>query len=611
MADFRRCIIVLAVLALLLGTATTASAQSPTPFQCTSFAVPQQIRAEGITELTGDFILNCTGGVPIDPAPATAPVVNITISILNPGVQITSRLLDTTTNATEALLLIDGPTETQAHVCLVGATSCPVNGLGASTGSPYTTGATNTSGPYNVFQGQLLPGGNAVVFSGVPIAPPGTEGPVLQLRVTNIRVDANALGVPAITGTGLQISASITTSNPSTLPITSNTASQVIASSYKSLIVTVSGATTFQQCKSVTSATAATVAFQKAFGTAFKPRDNGTTPATPTTTLAQDNIGFGYNTESGYYNPLLTGLTTSSGSAGLADYGTRLKVIFAGIPVDSSGNAEVTLSVPLTIQAVLPPPTPPATGLYAVLVTSESGGFVAAGSGTIVTAGSPLPGGTAEAVYEVLQANVGNPTETVTVPITISYTSGTNTPALGTSTVDGAYAPTSTVTVASVGPIPRFAYTPNPQPDFTIVKCATHLLFPYVTNIVGFDTGLSIANTTMDPYATATQDGTCTLHWYGSGGPWTATTTPDVPPGTTWASTTMSLQPGFNGYMIADCQFQFAHGFAFVTRVGAVDVAMGYLALVIPDYPPRVPNPVSCPPGGVGCGDGSGEQLGE
>ncbi len=32
--------------------------------------------------------------------------------------------------------------------------------------------------------------------------------------------------------------------------------------------------------------------------------------------------------------------------------------------------------------------------------------------------------------------------------------------------------------------------------------------------------------------------------------------------------------------MIANCNFQFAHGFAFVSDVGARNLAMGYLALI-------------------------------
>ena len=41
--------------------------------------------------------------------------------------------------------------------------------------------------------------------------------------------------------------------------------------------------------------------------------------------------------------------------------------------------------------------------------------------------------------------------------------------------------------------------------------------------------------------------------------------------------------PGFQGYLIATCRFQFAHGFAFITDgpIGQARVAEGYLGLVM------------------------------
>ena len=48
--------------------------------------------------------------------------------------------------------------------------------------------------------------------------------------------------------------------------------------------------------------------------------------------------------------------------------------------------------------------------------------------------------------------------------------------------------------------------------------------------------------------------------------------------------------PDFQGYLIAQCRFQFAHGFAFITDgpIGQARVAEGYLALVMDDdiWPP-------------------------
>src|SRR5260370_15097580 len=72
MVDFRRMIPVLAVIAFLLGSAVTASAQGP--FQCfANGGVSTPARSEGITELVGDLVLNCIGGIPTPPAAAIPP----------------------------------------------------------------------------------------------------------------------------------------------------------------------------------------------------------------------------------------------------------------------------------------------------------------------------------------------------------------------------------------------------------------------------------------------------------------------------------------------------------------------------------------------------------
>jgi hypothetical protein len=71
------------------------------------------------------------------------------------------------------------------------------------------------------------------------------------------------------------------------------------------------------------------------------------------------------------------------------------------------------------------------------------------------------------------------------------------------------------------------------------------------------------------------------------------------------------VAPNFLGYVIAVCNFQYGHGFAFVSDVGARNLAMGYLALVIPD-PPRSATPFDCSAltgAGITCA-ATGEQLG-
>ena len=55
----------------------------------------------------------------------------------------------------------------------------------------------------------------------------------------------------------------------------------------------------------------------------------------------------------------------------------------------------------------------------------------------------------------------------------------------------------------------------------------TYILFPFLTNQAGFDTGVSVANTTSDPFGTTGVAGTCTLNFFG--GTTAAPTTPPPP----------------------------------------------------------------------------------
>ncbi|MBC8164467.1 MAG: hypothetical protein H7Y20_01200, partial [Bryobacteraceae bacterium] len=179
-------------------------------------------------------------------------------------------------------------------------------------------------------------------------------------------------------------------------------------------------------------------------------------------------------------------------------------------------------------------------------------------------------------------------------------------PALGQAQVIGNFAPfyaagsSPNPGSASAGlPIPRFTASTVAVNLFRINACQTNLLFPYVTNHAGFDTGMSIANTSSDPFLPANgnaNNGRCTINYYGllaNGNPPTTTreqTDRDVPAGATLTfilsgGGTYGLKgnPNFQGYIIAQCDFLYAHGFAFVTDgpIGQARVAEGYLALVI------------------------------
>ena len=43
----------------------------------------------------------------------------------------------------------------------------------------------------------------------------------------------------------------------------------------------------------------------------------------------------------------------------------------------------------------------------------------------------------------------------------------------------------------------------------------------------------------------------------------------------------IAATPGFQGYMNATCNFQYAHGFAFISDVGANKVSEAYLGLIL------------------------------
>src|SRR5262249_59266738 len=117
---------------------------------------------------------------------------------------------------------------------------------------------------------------------------------------------------------------------------------------------------------------------------------------------------------------------------------------------------------------------------------------------------------------------------------------------------------------------------------------STPLSSRYPPNAAGFDPGIAIPPTAPDPSGTPPQSGSCTLNWYGAaftGATPFPTAGGSINSGTTsvgLVSTILNnVTGGFTGYMIAVCRFQYAHGFAFVSDLGARNLAMGYLALVI------------------------------
>ena len=665
MVDFRKMIPVLAVLAFMLGSAVHVNAQ-PTTLTCfTSGGTNTPNRAEGLTELEGDFQVTCSGGVPTAPGVAI-PQVNIQVFL---NTNITSRLMDTVTPYphSEAVLLLDEPAPGAQFGCN-NPTSCVAYGNGLGTGNaPSTVGyygsgtigatvagcafanGTCSGNNRNVFQGiQTAP--NSITFLGVPIDPPGTNGSRF-IRITNIRGNANALGVAGSSATPTSVIETITATPFNFLPVNGN-ASQTVGSVQRGLAFSVVNSAgnaitvnNFQQCVSRTSGANALgfLRYTELFGTAFKRRNiitgsglGGSVTGGTSNGSAEQNIVSGggagtYNTESGFTTATVTPQLPASGAGfsaiGQADQGTRLKAVFNNVP----NGVNLFVDTTATSNTFTPPVAGFITGAAgttnafdrAILTASEVGAFSAVGAtsgaptgtGGAGTAQLTVSNNTAVAVWEVLDSQASS-FAVFNFGVWATYTAApaTNTPALATGTVNGSYAPISTLTTAqtSSAPIPRFADTSTATTLFTVVPCVTNLLFPYITTAFGFDTGIAISSTSTDPFGTAAQSGTCTLNWYGTAFTG-ATPTPTVNSGTTWtglgSQILNNVTGGFTGYMIAVCRFQYAHGFAFVSDLGARNLAMGYLALIIPD-PARSPVPFPCANSGiVGCVS-SGEQLG-
>jgi len=676
MVAFRKLFPVLAIGAFLIGSATTASAQGPLVCD-TNAGVPPVVRAEGHTELVGDIVIICTGG-----NPGQALTANFQLFL---NTNVTSRLLGSTSEALlmidepgtprvnsdgtpstattpfcvaptgGASIAASYSTPAQYNMGANGTTTVnsqipglPVGGLfGSGTpptcnnvatlppGGTFQTGG-GTAGPanqtfqqgtYTVFRGIPANAANgvanaAVVWPGVPIVPPGTNG-ARTFRITNVR--ANAAGVPASASlVPSQIFAFLSISASQSLAL--NNPQQAVAFVLPGLQFSLTdcagggGAATFAQCVGQNTGlfnnpsaagpfgSQLGLRFREGFQTAFKTRiEDAQLASIP---------GVVYNTESGFVRPepLLAGV-------GVADTATRVAARFTNVPEGvrlfvsttsvQQGTTTNTNVGSNTATAVLVSVDPAGTGVGTTVglaqgtTTLSCGGGLASSAAAEITLTGTGNARSGSAVWEVTSANSAN-IDSLFFYLGVAYAANTpnNLPGLGTSSVTGSFAPfyaanSNAGQASATLPIPRFIDNARPVNDFTINQCVTNLLFPFVTNQAGFDTGIAISNTSRDPFAgnaSRLQSGTCTINYYGNVN---GTQLTDSRPNTTTnpigagehlafvlssgGANGVTGLAGFQGYIIAQCRFQYAHGFAFITDgpIGQARVAEGYLALVM------------------------------
>jgi len=545
MVDFRKALLVLAVLVFAAG---IVSAQAVNPLQCVANAgVPPIARAEGVAEEVGQVIISCTGGTPTALG-APIPTVNVQIFL---NTFVTSRLLDSTTLRSEAMLLIDEPQPGNQFYAGAAPYTGVVTGLG--------TGAYGASALRpNVFGAQQA-SDSSLVWLNIPFDPPGSV-PNRVIRLVNVRANANRVGVSS-TLIPSSINMFISISGTGSLAL----ANPQLTVAYVQKGMTFSAtAATYNQCEPGTKTF--NVKFAENFGTAFRFRGNVT---------SQDVPGRIYNSESMFWGPVFG---ADAPIVGVATQATRLIAKFTNVP------ANVTLSVSTT-PGIASSATPAGVETASVVFSPENGSTVGS-DGTVA-----LTSGAGAAVWNVDSSAAGQ-ISSFTFPISVTY-KASPLPATGTATVAGNYAPTTTVfTYSASAPAPRFVDDPQSATTFTIAPCRTNLLFPFVTNQAGFDTGIVISNTSSDPFGTVPQRGVCKLNYYGGtagGGAAPGVQTSGVVTEGQQLVLTVSnggnlgitATPGFQGYIIAQCDFQYAHGFAFISDLGASRVAEGFLAIVL------------------------------
>ncbi len=377
--------------------------------------------------------------------------------------------------------------------------------------------------------------------------------------------------------------------------------------------------------------------------------------------LAQNATGSNYNTESGWEwvgsgpsqtvtanavpspNPppaigtipvasngfaLFDSNGTGISSAGVASQGTRLALSFSNQPQG------VNIYVPpvvLLVNSI----TNTTTGVMVLTNTAADGSgpfsppsSITAGNasnGVGVGTGNPTIGGNALvqvsnglAVWEILFSDP-NSIEKTTVPVVVGYISNLSAnPPIGLPVpgqieqVAASFAPFYSSATArqpsATLPVPRFIPSNAPLNLVQVVKCACDILFPFVSAQSGFDTGIAIANSSLDPgaafgFGATPQQGTVTFFYFGVGNngaaPPASQTSAVVPAGQVLTYVLSSgggaignnangldnRANGFQGYIIAQAGFQWCHAYAFIAPLGggptASGVSEGYLGIIL------------------------------
>lgn len=445
-----------ALLAVLLFS-LSAFAQNKPPACSASVTVPPTLRAEGLTELTGDMLLTCQGGSPI-PTGTAIPPVHITVFV---NTTITSRLSAGLAN--EALLIIDEPSTGPTGSSSWTPQGCPPPGpcsiVGNGTGVNLYNG---TPGHPNIFQGiGGNPSSNAVTFLNVPLDAPGTNN--RTIRITNIRANANALALTSPgTGAGFQayLIASLNFSGLGSGYDGINIPNINVATVQSGVQTAVKGSSN-QFCSSLglngnTDAPSngqTKVIFTEGFPGSFKQQQSSPPATGPNT-----------GTESGTILPASAGLNPLIGTA---NSGTNLGVTITGL------QPGLIYSTPLN-----PSLTDSITGNVIGSTTASSPNGTIGPTSLQVTGNS---NGTAQITFTVNGRTIGtNPAQLNTI-----FTLGGN--------------PLSLSTPANIYMYPGFVNPPTVPEPFALAQSTQTAVFPFFSTLNSFATPIAVPTLTTNP----------------------------------------------------------------------------------------------------------------
>lgn len=463
---------------LLAIVAVAAMAQSP--LGCQREDSPGVVRAEGLTELLPDVVLECRGGTA-----GMAGSYSVLLTVqgswairppFTPPSQPGATATVTPTPAwNEALLLVDDPAPAAQTVCLpaINFNSC-------------APGATA-----NIFPARRLEN-NLISFTDIPLTAPG-DGKTRRLRITNLRVSVplSAAKAGAVT-TGVQVF------DPRGNPVAVTGGSAVSANAQPSFTLqlldaqgnTVSdiapallSAPGVVPLNAPTEAVSFLAVFEEAQKSAFRRRNIATTPAVPGSVQSQNLPALTYNTESGFFDTRIP-LTSALSVAGSADSGTRLRLNLENIPK----NILVWVSIRDVETGTRGYDS---TNAKALLTYSNPGG-----DGPFSPVSPYLPGwaqlyndnGKAQAVWEIVSAD---PSAIDRISFRIALTSQ-GSAGTGAATLRGSIAPflegTATTGLAA---IPRFQVPARSVAAFTLTN-SLQTSPAAVTSAASF-TGVSVA----------------------------------------------------------------------------------------------------------------------